>query len=133
MLKNLFKSEEIKTLEHVVKTLEKRGHGQIRARLHGYKTPQNVVKKSNGTSFSPDITSVKNDKMRLFSIVTPKTLHNKDIPEKWALFAEFASQNNAVLHIAFQPELISAVKEKLEALNITASLWDISKKESGMP
>ncbi|MBU0993642.1 MAG: hypothetical protein KJ737_14190 [Proteobacteria bacterium] len=127
MLKNFFKSEETKKLEYVVKTLKKRNHENIRANLPGYKTPQNVVKKSNDVSFSPDITSIKNDKLRLFSIVTLKTIKDTDIPEKWSLFAEFASQNNAIFHIAFPPEIISAVKEKLEELGISASLWDIAK------
>lgn len=127
MLKKFFKSEEIKKLEYVVKTLKKRNHENIRANLPGHKLPQNVVKKSNDMSFSPDITSIKNDKMRLFSIVTSKTITDTDIPEKWTLFAEFAAQNNAIFHIAFPPEIISTVKEKLEELEITASLWDISK------
>jgi hypothetical protein len=130
MLKNFFKPEEIKTLEAVVKTLEKRGHENIRARLKGYKLPQNVVNKTNGVSFSPEITSVKNTKLRIFTIVTKKTLHHKELPEKWSLFAEFASQNDAVFHVVFLPELLSAVKEKLEGLNISASLWDISKKDA---
>lgn len=130
MLKNLFKSEETKALESVVKILEKRGHENIRARLQGYKTPQNVVNKTSGLSFSPEITSMKNEKLRIFTIVTKKNLNLKETPEKLALFAEFTSQNDAIFHVVFLPELFAAVKQKLEGLNISASLWDISKKDS---
>ena len=127
MLKNLFKPDELKKLEYVVKTLVKRNHENIRVKLPGYKLPQNVVKKSSDTSFSPDITSMKNKKMRVFALVTKRTIKDPEISEKWTLFSEFADQNNAIFHIAFPPEIIEQVKEKLIELDITASLWDISK------
>ena len=59
--------------------------------------------------------------------ITKDNLEAKDTPEKLSLFDDFAKQNNAVFHVAFPPELINPVKEKLEALNIEPSLWDISK------
>lgn len=127
MLKKLFKSDKSRQLKFIIKTLEKRKHEKIRVDLQGYKKPQNVINKTKNICFAPDITSSKNGKLRVFSNITKDNLDDKDIPEKWSLFSDFAKQNNAVFHVAFPPELIHPVKKKLEDLDIEASLWDISK------
>ncbi len=125
----LFKSEEKKFIEIVVKRLVERGHENIKASLGNYKTPAKVVKKSTDTVFIPEITSNKDQVFWLYSIVTPKNLKEKNLIAKWKLFYEYSIQSGSRFYIVFRKGMLKDVQKLMDDNHINAELWDFDKKE----
>ncbi len=124
-----FKSEENKFIETVIEKLVKRGHENIKADIGKYKIPAKVVKKSTNTAFIPDISSKKDDVFWLYSVVTPKSLKEKNLIAKWKLFYEFSIQSGSRFYIVFRKGMLVGIKKMMVENNIIAELWDFDKKE----
>ena len=54
------KLENQDVLEKSVQHLQARGFSNIKVDMEGYETPKSYLKKSNGSSITPDITASKN-------------------------------------------------------------------------
>lgn len=75
------KLENQDVLEKSVQHLQARGFSNIKVDMEGYETPKSYLKKSNGSSITPDITASKNGVKYFFDISlksdTPTLLKSK--------------------------------------------------------
>jgi len=128
MFKSFMKSTALKSphdrmTKYVVDILSEKNNEKIRATIPGFDSPQRVIRKSTGETYIPEVTTVKNNQFRIFSVETKETLEQSEPEARWKLFAEFAKQNNALFYIVFPTGQVAIVKNKLEEFNIEANLW----------
>ena len=123
----VLKSPHDRIINYVTEVLSEKNNKKIRATTPGFDSPQRVIRKSTGESYIPEVTSVKNEQFRIFAIETKETLSQNQPEDRWKLFAEFARQNDALLYIVFPSGMVAIVKQKLEAINIEASLWQVPR------
>lgn len=75
------KEEYHELLEQSIEHLQARGFEDIKADMEGYETPKSFIRKSTGSSVTPDITARKDGQKYLFDLSlksdAPKTLKSK--------------------------------------------------------
>ena len=128
MIKSLFQSKKSnspqeQTILYVTKVLREKSHKDIKAATPEFALPKKVVRESTGEGFIPEVTAIKDDNLRLFAVETKETLFKPETLQRWRLFAEYAKQNNAIFYVVFPAGFVSQVKQKIEASNIEARLW----------
>ncbi|OQD44281.1 hypothetical protein [Croceivirga radicis] len=84
------KQENTEFLEKSIKYLENTGFENIRADVEGYDTPKSFLKKSTGTTVTPDIVAEKNGRKYFFDI-SLKTDKENLLKSKW-LFLDTLSR-----------------------------------------
>ncbi len=125
MLKRLLKTEQTILIETAVKELIKRSNNDVKANISGCASPQKVIKQSTRDGFFPDITAVKEGNFRIFAVETSKTINNASLKEKWSLFSQFATQNDALFFIVFPRKLATVIKKKVAEVEIQAQFWEL--------
>ncbi|NNF20236.1 MAG: hypothetical protein HKN61_10695 [Flavobacteriaceae bacterium] len=84
------KSDHAKFLEKSIQHLQARGFKEIKADLEGYETPKSYLKKSSGTTVTPDIVASKNGRKYFFDI-SLKSEKPRMLKSKW-LFLDTLSR-----------------------------------------
>ena len=129
MIKPFVKSIALKSpldrmIKYVADILIEKKNEKIRATIPGFDSPQRVIRKSTGETYIPEVTTVKNNKFRIFAVETKETLEQGEPEGRWKLFAKFAKQNEALFYIVFPTGQVAIVKNKLEEFKIEANLWE---------
>lgn len=120
------RSDHEKMVDKAAKKLAARGHENIRANLKRYEKPRRVISKLSGEAFMPDLTSTKDGRFMIYSVVNRESLAQGGMDATWTLFEKFARQNDAAFYIVFPLNLVGEVKGKIEALKIAPQLWEFS-------
>lgn len=114
--------------DHLVKKviikLQERGYEKILADKPGFTAPKKIKWESTNEGFVPDVVGLKNG-LKIFDIVTPTILEEKETLERCRLFSVYAKRNNAIFYIVFPAGVLEQVKKKLQGSGLRAQLWEI--------
>ena len=124
----LIRSAHEKMVARAARKLMERGHENVRANLEKFEKPRRVISKLTGEGFMPDITSTRDGRFMIYSVVDRETILKEGTEACWTLFEKFARQNDATFYIVFPLNLIAEVKKKIAELGIEPPLWELSKK-----
>ena len=121
----ILKTGHERMVAKAARKLEERGHDDVRANLKKYEKPRRVVSKLTGEVFMPDITSSRDGRFMIYSVVNRELLAKEGVDASWTLFEKFAHQNDATFYIVFPMNLVGEVRKRVEELAINPQFWEL--------
>ena len=109
--------EEIKSelIRQIVADCENQGYDKIYAPVPGYKEPYDISWKQNPKGTKPDISAVKEDDFKLFSIENkvPKRVPKSRL-KKWQMFGVYARAKKGKLILVALVDSVDKIKSAIQ-------------------
>ncbi len=121
-------SDHDKMVKYVAKFLASNNYRNVKADLPGWTCPQQITWKSTGQGHIPDVTA-DGKHFNLFEVETDDTINVSHTEDQWRLFAAYAQQHNAEFWVIVPLGSKTKAEQRLKALGIKASVWEVPVME----
>lgn len=101
-------------LNSVTNNLKVKGFERILSKANGEKDPFKIVWKGSDEGIKPDIITITNNQMHIFSIEMDYDKPSEDILSKWNLLSTYAKEKEGNLYIVSPKSVTNKIRNTIE-------------------